>query len=65
MIVLVLSLLVSFWCMFRFVQLDNLSRGGKDAVTALHAAAVNGWLDCVEYLIAAGAHPNAIDGDGW
>eukprot|EP00117_Sycon_ciliatum_P009927 scpid36415/ scgid12029/ Apoptosis-stimulating of p53 protein 2; Bcl2-binding protein; Renal carcinoma antigen NY-REN-51; Tumor suppressor p53-binding protein 2 len=47
------------------LEVRSISAGGKDAVTALHSAAVNGFKDCVDFLLQYGADPNAIDGDGW
>ena len=37
---------------------------GEDGRTALHAAANNGDLDAVDWLLAQGADPTLVDGDG-
>uniref|UniRef100_A0A1I8FST4 ANK_REP_REGION domain-containing protein n=1 Tax=Macrostomum lignano TaxID=282301 RepID=A0A1I8FST4_9PLAT len=55
-----------FDCVQRLTLAQPLAIGRLDAFgrTCLHAAAVGGRVECVEYLLGKGADPNALDSVG-
>ena len=50
----------------RFIEEENVDVDGKNHLgrTALHAAALSGQAEVVEYLVGVGADVNALDNDG-